>query len=253
MSNAIAIVTESGFGKTTSMGEIPELGIKGLNPKETFLFNIKGKPLPFRNWKNKYISVDISKGPPVTGNYLNSSNPYDIIKVIQYIGKNRPDIKNVVIDDYQYILAEEFMANALKSGFEKFNKLSKNAYDVINAGVNLPVDINFFVLTHSEVIENGFQTSYKIKTIGKMLDSKVTLEGLFTIVLYGKQTWDDKEKKVTKQFVTNFDGQYPAKSPVGMFPKTYILNDLGIVAQSLYAYNHGVEVVEAKTEKVKTN
>ena len=239
MSNAVAIVTESGFGKTTSVGSIPELGIKGLNPAETFFFNVKGKPLPFRGWKKMYIPVNISTGPPKVGNYLESCNPYDIMKVMQYIGANRPEIKNIVIDDYQYILADEFMAQALKAGFDKFNKLSKNAYDVLNTGINLPAHMNFFVLTHSEEIENGFQTSYKIKTIGKMLDNKVTLEGLFTIVLYGKQVWDDKEKKVSKFFVTNFDGQYPAKSPVGMFKETYVLNDLGAVSDAIHSYNNG--------------
>jgi len=237
MSNAVAVVTESGFGKTTSLGQIPELGILGLNPEETFL--IKDKPLPFRGWKKKYTRVDISKGPPKTGNYFGSCNPYDIIKVMQYVSVNRPDIKNLVIDDYQYLMSEEFMANALKSGFDKFNKLAKNAYDVINAGISAREDLNFFLLTHAEVIENSFQTSYKMKTIGKMLDSKVTLEGLFTIVLYGKQTWDDKEKKVSKHFVTNFDGQFPAKSPVGMFKNTYILNDLGAVAKAIEEYNNG--------------
>lgn len=99
MSNAVAIVTESGFGKTTSVGSIPELGIKGLDPKETFFFNVKGKPLPFRGWKKVYIPVDISTGPPKVGNYLESCNPYDIMKVMQYIGANRPEIKNIVIDD----------------------------------------------------------------------------------------------------------------------------------------------------------
>ena len=239
MANAVAVVTESGFGKTTSLGKIPELGIEGLDPNETFLINVKSKPLPFRGWKKLYIPVDISKGPPKVGNYLASCNPYDIIKVMQYVSANRPDIKNLVIDDYQYLMSEEFMANALKAGFDKFNKLAKNAYDVINAGISGREDLNFFLLTHAETIENSFQTSYKIKTIGKMLDSKVTLEGLFTIVLYGKQVWDDKEKKVTKTFVTNFDGQYPAKSPVGMFKETYILNDLGAVAKAMNAYNHG--------------
>ena len=241
MANAVAVVTESGFGKTTSLGQIPELGIQGLNPEETFLINIKNKPLPFRGWKNKYKPINIAAGPPKEGNYFGSSNPYDVVKVINYVSANRPEIKNLVIDDYQYIMSEEFMANALKAGFDKFNKLAKNAYDVINAGIMAREDMNFFLLTHSEVIENSFQTSYKMKTIGKMLDSKVTLEGLFTIVLYGKQTWNDKEKKVTKHFVTNFDGQFPAKSPVGMFPSTYILNDLGAVAKALYDYNHGVE------------
>lgn len=241
MSNAVAVVTESGFGKTTSMGQIPELGIEGLNPKETFLINVKDKPLPFRGWKNKYQRVDISKGPPKIGNYFGSSNPYDIIKVINFISANRPDIKHLVIDDYQYIMSEEFMANALKAGYDKFNRLAKNAYDVINAGISAREDLNFFLLTHSETIENSFQTSYKIKTIGKMLDSKVTLEGLFTIVLYGKQTWDDKEKKVSKHFVTNYDGQFPAKSPVGMFKDTYILNDLGAVAKAIHSYNNDIE------------
>jgi hypothetical protein len=240
MANAVAVVTESGFGKTTSLGKIPELGIEGLDPKETFLINVKNKPLPFRGWKNLYIPVgDLAQGPPKTGNYLGSSNPYDVIKVMNYVNTKRPDIKNLVIDDYQYLMSEEFMANALKAGFDKFNKLAKNAYDVINAGISAREDLNFFLLTHSEVIEDSFSTSYKIKTIGKMLDSKVTLEGLFTIVLYGKQTWDDKEKKVKKEFVTNFDGQYPAKSPVGMFKDTYILNDLGAVAKAIHAYNHG--------------
>ena len=241
MANAVAVVTESGFGKTTSMGKIPELGIEGLNPKETFLINVKNKPLPFRGWKNEYIPIpDLASGPPKTGNYFGSSNPYDIQRVMAYVSANRPEITNLVIDDYQYLMSEEFMANALKSGFDKFNKLAKNAYDVINVGISGREDLNFFLLTHSEVIENGFETTYKIKTIGKMLDSKVTLEGLFTIVLYGKQVWDDKEKKVTKSFVTNYDGQYPAKSPVGMFKDTYILNDLGTVRKALHDYNHGV-------------
>lgn len=84
MANAVAVVTESGFGKTTSLGQIPELGIKGLKPEETFLINVKNKPLPFRGWKNKYKPVDISKGPPKEGNYLGSCNPYDIIPLTRF-------------------------------------------------------------------------------------------------------------------------------------------------------------------------
>lgn len=239
MSNAIAVVTESGFGKTTSIGANEALGIEGLDPKETFIINVKGKPLPFRGWKKHYKHIpDPTQGPPKEGNYLVSSSGPLIKKVLDYINANRPEIKNVVLDDFQYIMADEFMANALKAGYDKFNKLAKNAFDVINTGIEMREDINFVVLTHSESKENGFETTYKIKTIGKMLDDKVTLEGLFTIVLYGKQTWDDREKKVTKQFVTNFDGQYPAKSPTGMFD-LYIPNDMGAVVKGLRAYNEG--------------
>jgi len=240
MANAIAVVTESGFGKSTSLGSIPELGIGGLDSSKTFLINVKGKPLPYRGWKNQFKHVDISAGPPKEGNYVVSTNTATIIKVINYVSEHRKDIENIVIDDWQYLMSEQFMNDALKAGFDKFNKLAKNAFDVLNAGINAREDLNFYVLTHAETVENNFETTYKIKTIGKMLDTKITLEGLFTIILYGKQEWDDKEKKVSKYFVTNFDGKYPAKSPVGMFKETYILNDLGLVNKAVYEYNYGV-------------
>ena len=240
MSNAIAIVAESGAGKTTSMGNIPELGIKGVDPKETFIINVKGKPLPFRGWKKNYLPIPpFTDGPPKTGNYFASTVAPDIIRVMQYVNENRPDIKNLILDDFQYIMSEEFMAKALKAGFEKFNKLAKNAYDVLNMGINMKEDTNFIIMTHSESKETSFDTTYKMKTIGNMLDNKVTLEGLFTILLYAKQTWDDKEKKVSKFFVTNYDGQYPAKTPVGMFKETYILNDLGLVLDTVQKYHNG--------------
>lgn len=240
MSNAIGVVAESGFGKSTSYGNTPELGIVGLNPKETFLINVKGKPLPFRGWKKDYTSIpNLDDAPPATGNYFASTNSGDIQRVLNYIDANRPEIKNVVLDDYQFTMAQQFMNDALKAGYDKFNKLAKNAFDLIDAGLRMRDDVNFFVLTHSETKESGFETTYKMKTIGKMLDDKVTLEGLFTVILYGKQEWDDKEKKVKKSFVTNFDGQYPAKSPVGMFEDTYIPNDLGLVVEKVNSYYSG--------------
>lgn len=238
MSNAIAVVAESGFGKSTSIGNIPELGIEGLDPKETFIFNVKGKQLPFRGWQKQYIPIDMDE-PPTVGNYLSSVNTADIIKVMKFINDSRPDIKNVVLDDFQYTMAQQFMNDALKSGFDKFNKLAKNAYDLIDTGINLREDINFIILTHSDSKETAYETVYKIKTIGKMLDDKVTLEGLFTVILYGKQEYDDKNKKVIKNFVTNFDGQYPAKSPVGMFKDTYIPNDMGMVVKEIKSYYSG--------------
>lgn len=115
MANAIAVVGDSGTGKSTSLGQVPELGIKGVDPKETFIINIKGKPLPIKGWASKYKEIDISK-PPTEGNYLSTSDPSLIIKTMAFINTNRPDIKNVIIDDAQYIMAEEFMANALKTG-----------------------------------------------------------------------------------------------------------------------------------------
>ena len=162
MANAIAVVGDSGSGKSTSVGQIPELNIKGLDPKETFIINVKGKPLPIRGWKSKYTPIDITR-PPTEGNYLSTTDAGLIIKTLSFINANRPEIKNVVLDDSQYIMAEEFMANALKSGYDKFNKMAKNMYDIINSGINMRDSINFIILTHDDE-EDG---KSKIKTLGE--------------------------------------------------------------------------------------
>ena len=108
---SIAIVGKSGTGKSTSYGQFPELGIKGLNPKETVVINVSGKDLPFRGWKKLYTGK-VSEG----GNYFESSDAVQIAKVIDYISSNRKDIKNIVIDDSQYIMAFEFMRRHIVTG-----------------------------------------------------------------------------------------------------------------------------------------
>lgn len=164
MANGIAVVGDSGSGKSTSMGQNESLGIIGLNPKETFIINVKGKSLPMKGWKNLYTPIDITK-PPTEGNYLATTNPELIIKTLNFINANRPEIKNVVLDDSQYIMSEEFMANALKAGYDKFNKMAKNMYDIINTGINMRDSINFIILTHDDE-EDG---KSKIKTLGEQL------------------------------------------------------------------------------------
>lgn len=165
MSNAVAIITHSGFGKSTSLGRIkadeknglPQ-DIMGLDPTQTILINIKGKPLPWRGWSKEYY-------PPISagGNYVATTDPQAILGIMDYVDKERQEIRNLVIDDFQFIMSEEFMTHALKTGFEKFSKMAKNAYDVINTGLKLRSNINFFVLTHSEETKTGF----KFKTIGE--------------------------------------------------------------------------------------
>jgi hypothetical protein len=109
--SSIAIVGKSGTGKSTSFGNFPEVGITGLDPKETVVINVAGKDLPMRGWKKLY-SGKISEG----GNYVETSDANLIAKAIDYINVNRLDIKNIVIDDAQYIMAFEFMARAKESG-----------------------------------------------------------------------------------------------------------------------------------------
>src|SRR6056297_816701 len=105
--SSIAIVGKSGTGKSTSFGNFPELGIKGLDPKDTAVINVAGKDLPFKGWKKNY-SGKLTEG----GNYFEGSDADTIAKAIDYVNKERKDLKNIVIDDGQFIMAFEFMSKA---------------------------------------------------------------------------------------------------------------------------------------------
>lgn len=111
-------------------------------------------------------------------------------------------------------------------------------YDIINTGINLPEHINFIILTHSEE-ENG---KTKLKTIGKLLDDKVILAGLFTVVLYTdiKITTKGVEYSfITNMCINNRGIVVTAKSPRGMFKELYIPNDLGYVIKKVNDYYNG--------------
>jgi hypothetical protein len=227
--SAIAVVGKSGTGKSTSISSTPELNIEGLDPKKTAIINVAGKDLPIRGWKKLY-SGKINEG----GNYLETSSADVIANGIKYLNDNRPDIENVVIDDGQYIMAFEFMQRAKENGYGKFADIGVNVGKIVTAAKNAS-RLKVFFLWHPE---EDRETGYKMKTVGKMVDDYLTLEGLFTVILYTKVD-KTNDGKVNYSFVTNNDGKHPAKSPVGMFKDLYIPNDLGKVVRMINDYNEG--------------
>jgi hypothetical protein len=227
---SIAIVGKSGTGKSTSFGQFPELGIKGLNPKETIVINVSGKDLPFRGWTKLYTGK-ISEG----GNYFEGSDAAQITKAIEYISSTRKDIKNIVLDDCQYIMAFEFMRRAKETGYGKFADIGVNIGKVVEAARLTRKDLKVYFLWHPE---NDRENGYKMKTVGNMIDSYLTLEGLFTVILYTKVS-KGNDNKIIYQFVTNNDGEFPGKSPISLFKDLYIPNDLGIVSEMIDKYNEG--------------
>lgn len=233
MSELIGIVGPSGCGKSTSIFKNEAIGIKGLDPAETVLINVAGKPLPFKGWKKMFTDF---KGD--TGNHLITDKADKIVKALIYINENRPEVKNIVIDDSQYIMGFKFIDKAMEKGYDKFNLLAKEYLAVLNTGRSLREDLKVFILTHSEEIYKDFEVVRKMKTLGKMLDQAITLEGLFTVLLYTHSTWDEKEAKAHYYFVTNKTSEYPSKSPIGMFDDIYIPNDLGYVADKIDEFNN---------------
>lgn len=234
----ILILAKSGFGKSTSIGEIPELGLKGLDPKMTYLISCVNKPLPFRGANKKFIVTTPDK--IAEGNRIITNDAETVAKVIMVLADPQCPFRNIVLDDMNYMAQDYYMKNALKGGWDTPKKIGYNTglvFDAINA---VPEDKNIICLAHYEEYKdkNGDSISFKYKSTGNMVDAYITPEGKFEIVLYGKSSYDEKEKKSIRQFVTNDDGVYPAKSPVGMFD-LYMPNDLGIVVEKVNKYYNG--------------
>lgn len=216
MSNTLLVIGESGSGKSASL--------QLLDPSETFIINVLDKPLPFRGYKKKYVRINADA---TEGNYYASDDHNKIMRIIKIIQEKRPDIKNLVIDDWQYTMCNEFMRRGTETGFTKFTEIGQHAWSIIKALTDCREDLYCFVLSHSGMDNNG---KYKCKSIGKMLDEKITIEGMFTIVLH-TQIMDGAYR-----FLTQHDGNHIAKSPQGMFTDKYINNDLALVKQKIHDY-----------------
>jgi len=209
MALAVLILGESGTGKSASL--------RNFKKGEIAYINVTGKPLPFRN----------DFGTLVTDKYA------DIKTAL--LGMKAP---SAVIDDAQYLLANEFMRRSGELGYQKFTDMAKNYWSLIAETItrDMPADKIVYLLSHIERDQNGNE---KVKTIGKLLDEKITVEGLFTIVL--KTHVEDG--KYT--FFTQNSGFDTVKSPIGMFPDFEIDNDLKLVDNTIREfYNMNVKETE---------
>lgn len=195
----VLILGESGSGKSASM--------RNFKPGEVGIINVSGKPLPFRNQLKT----------------VNTDNYNSVVKNII-----DAKAKALVIDDAQYLMANEFMRTAKVTGYQKFTDLALNFWNLIQVVTNnLPPDKIVYFLAHVERDANGNE---KMKTIGKLLDEKITIEGLFTIVL--KTVVQDRHY----QFATQTNGQDTVKTPMGMFDDLLIENDLKMVDSTIREY-----------------
>lgn len=129
----------------------------------------------------------------------------------------------------------EFMRRAKEMGYNKFADIGVNMGKIVESARSTRSDLKVYFLWHPEQDKD---TGFKMKTVGKMVDDYLTLEGLFTVVLYSKVS-KGNDNKIKYEFVTNHDGEFPAKTPIGLFSDLYIPNDLGVISETIDKYNEG--------------
>lgn len=208
MGTGVLLIGSSGSGKSSSL--------RNFNEDEIEVLNVAGKPLPFK----KHLKT--------------ANNPnYENIKAT--LKANR--VKAYAIDDSQYLMAFESFAHAKETGYGKFTNMALNFKELIDCAIrNTSPDTIVYFLHHTELAEDG---RIKAKTLGKMLDNQLTVEGLFSIVLLCQVEGSEHF------FITNSDGSNPAKSPMEMF-EMRIPNDLKFVDTTIREY-YGLS--EIKTNK----
>lgn len=224
MGKVVLVLGESGHGKSTA--------IESLDPKETFLINVIDKDLPFKGWASKY--TEVTKANP-EGNMLSSRNYTAILKTLRAV-QSRENLRTIVIDDSTYTMAGEFMDNATVKGYEKFTMMASNVFQMFSCAKSLRKDLVIIIVGHLEInVDIKGMKKVKMKTIGKMLDEKVNLEGMCTMVLYADVAFGDDGPEYG--FLTQTDGSNTCKSPKGMFDKLKIPNEFQLVIDAIKEYD----------------
>ncbi len=219
MSKLIAIGGDTGSGKSTS--------IQHLSPDETYIINVAGKELPFRG-SSKIYNVEKK-------NYKVVETAQEVLTLLNTLSDKAPHIKNIIIEDGNYLMGFNMVDRATEVGYTKFSVMAQSMKNLIQGAKKLREDITVIYMSHIEEIEDtGEIVGYKLKTAGKLVDKEIRLDGLFTVVLYAIP--ETKGETTTYNFFTNRYKKYPAKTPAGMFSDLRMENDLQKVVDTVNEY-----------------
>lgn len=218
------ILGKSGTGKSTA--------IKTLNPKETVVINILKKRLPFKGSGSLYNKEN--------KNLFNVDDYASINSFIEGINKNAGYVKNIVVDDFTYVMRKEYFKSAKVTGFTKFVDMGAHFQSIIQTAENTREDLNIFLVMHcEEIISDNVIVGFKPSTIGKMIDSTYNPIEVVPMVLFSSVKYDENKKPIYGFYTHRcMEGstEIPAKSPDGMFEEDFIPNDLELVVKAMNEY-----------------
>ena len=162
-SKLVGIVGATGTGKSTS--------IKHLNPEETYIINVAKKELPFKGSEKLY---NVEKK-----NYKEVDDANEISRLLKTISEKAPHIKNIILEDSNYVMGFTMLDKATEKGYEKFSVMAKDTVTMIKTARQLRDDITVFYFSHPDTIEDGGDIiGYKMKTSGKLIDNQINLSSV---------------------------------------------------------------------------
>lgn len=223
MAVTVLVCGKTGTGKTTA--------IRTLNPRETAIFKVINRTLPFKE----------AKGFVNKKNMFLTPTYQDVLGRLEW-ANNIAGVKNIVITDATYIIRQEFMKRAKEVGYTKFTEIAQHMQQIIQAVQNMRDDIKVFMEYHVEGVQSDSGiTEYKAATVGNLLDQKYNIFENVDIILFASPQYEDKNIRygfITNRTIDREGAELPAKSPMGMFDELFIPNDLAFVAKKIDEYYH---------------
>ena len=228
--SAILVYGPAGSGKSTASRNLPA--------ETTGIICTDSKPLPFRGWKKKYITQYGDDGKPslAKSNYVETKKPASILKTLR-VWEERKDIWTIVWDTMTHAIMYRFMTDP-KVDWDFYKILAREIYEILNFIQTMKTDV--IVIGHNDTKFDA-STGGKIdavRTIGRLLDEKVDIPSLFTVVFTTAIT-KDSDGRPEYSFRTQTDGSNFAKSPMGMFEELTIPNDYNLILTRIHKYYDG--------------